>query len=308
MKTSQSACRRWIHTYGLGALFYMPFFILFLIFTIIPVFIGMGMSFTNYDMLRAPEFLGLDNYKNLFIFDENFSKALINTFVIGGIAGPVGYLASFLFAWILNNLRFKRLFTVILYAPSVAGGMGIMWDYLFSADRYGLINNILINIGLINSPIIWSADTDYIVPINILIIVWGSMGTGFLVFLAGLQNLDPQMAEAGRIDGIRNAFQELWFIILPQVKPQLLYGAISTIVASVGIFPSFGGFPSPNYVAHTLAAHIQDYGFVRFELGYASAICMVMFFLSFGLGQVVIRLLGEHDRKIRKPKAVKRRR
>ncbi len=298
MKASHSGIKRWTQKYGIGTLFYLPFFILFVLFTVIPVLIGMGMSFTNYDMLMKPEFIGLDNYKNLFILDENFAKAFQNTFIIGGIAGPVGYLASFLFAWVINNMKCKKLFTVIFYAPSIAGsGMMVIWDYLFSGDRYGFINNVLINIGIIQSPIIWNADTSYIVPINILILIWGSMGTGFLVFMAGLQNLDPQLSESGRIDGIRNSLQELWYITLPQVKPQLLYGAINTIVTSLGVFPTFGGFPSPNYVAHTFSAHIQDYGFMRFEMGYASAVSMVLFFLSFGLGQVVIRLLSERDAK-----------
>ena len=298
MKASRSWAKRWVQKYGMGTLLYMPCFILFVLFTIIPVIIGMAMSFTNYDMLMTPKFIGLENYKNLFIYDENFAKAIQNTFIIGGIAGPVGYLASFLFAWIINNLKCRKLFTVIFYAPSIAGsGMTVIWDYLFSGDRYGFINNLLINIGIIQSPIIWNADTDFIVPINILIMGWGSMGTGFLVFMAGLQNLDPQLTESGRIDGIKNVFQELWFITLPQMKPQLLYGAINTIVTSLGVFPSFGGFPSPNYVAHTLSAHIQDYGFLRFEMGYASAVSMILFVLSFGLGQVVIRLLTERDPK-----------
>jgi len=266
----------------------------------------MGMSLTDYDLLRSPSFVGFNNYQNLFMRDANFIKALQNTFIIGGIAGPAGYLLSFLFAWIINNLKFKRLLTIIFYAPSIAGGMSIIWTYLFSGDRYGLINNWLLNFGFISQPVIWNQNVDYIIPVNILIIVWGSMGTGFLVFMAGLQNNDIQLKEAGRIDGISNAFQELWFIILPQMKPQLLYGAITSIVGAVGIFPSFGGFPSPNYAAHTLSAHIQDYGFIRFEMGYASAICMIMFFLSFGLGQVVIRLLSE--RPERRPKRITLRR
>ena len=295
-----------IREYAMGLIFFAPFLILFTIFTVIPVVVGMGMSLTDYDLLRSPSFVGFNNYQNLFMRDANFIKALQNTFIIGGIAGPAGYLLSFLFAWIINNLKFKRLLTIIFYAPSIAGGMSIIWTYLFSGDRYGLINNWLLNFGFISQPVIWNQNVDYIIPVNILIIVWGSMGTGFLVFMAGLQNNDIQLKEAGRIDGISNAFQELWFIILPQMKPQLLYGAITSIVGAVGIFPSFGGFPSPNYAAHTLSAHIQDYGFIRFEMGYASAICMIMFFLSFGLGQVVIRLLSE--RPERRPKRITLRR
>lgn len=302
MKKRDSALRTWVRKYGIGTCFYMPFFLLFCLFTIIPVFISMFMSLTNYDMLGKGDFVGLENYANLFLYDDNFILALKNTFLIGGVSGVIGYLASFLFAWIINNMKLKKMYTVMFYMPSIAGGMTVIWDYLFSGDRYGLINNALINIGLLNQPIVWNQNTDYIIPINMLIIIWGSMGTGFLVFLAGLQNEDKQLLEAGRIDGIRTELQELWYIILPQMKPQLLFGAINSIVAALGIFPSFGGFPSPNYVAHTLSAHIQDYGFLRFEMGYASAISMVLFVLSFVLGQVVIRLLSEHT--VKRPKRI----
>ncbi|MBP3389448.1 MAG: sugar ABC transporter permease [Clostridia bacterium] len=302
MKKRDSALRTWVRKYGIGTCFYMPFFLLFCLFTIIPVFISMFMSLTNYDMLGKGDFVGLENYANLFLYDDNFILALKNTFLIGGVSGVIGYLASFLFAWIINNMKLKKMYTVMFYMPSIAGGMTVIWDYLFSGDRYGLINNALINIGLLNQPIVWNQNTDYIIPINMLIIIWGSMGTGFLVFLAGLQNEDKQLLEAGRIDGIRTELQELWYIILPQMKPQLLFGAINSIVAALGVFPSFGGFPSPNYVAHTLSAHIQDYGFLRFEMGYASAISMVLFILSFVLGQVVIRLLSGHT--VKRPKRI----
>ena len=299
----RAALGRFRRKYGIGTCFYLPFFLLFCLFTIIPVFVSMYISLTDYDMLGQMHFVGLKNYANLFLYDENFLLAVKNTFLIGGVSGVVGYLASFLFAWLINGMKLKKVYTVLFYMPSIAGGMTVIWDYLFSGDRYGLINNALINMGLLSQPIVWNCDVDWIVPINMLIIIWGSMGTGFLVFLAGLQNEDKQLIEAGRIDGIRSSAQELWYIVLPQMKPQLLFGAINSIVAALGVFPSFGGFPSPNYVAHTLAAHIQDHGFLRFEMGYASAVSMVLFLLSFILGQVVIRVLS--DRTPRRPRRIR---
>lgn len=300
MNKPRSAFRTWVRKNGIGSCFYMPFFLLFCLFTILPVFISIFLSLTDYDMLGKLHFVGLKNYVNLFMFDGNFQLALKNTFYIGGVSGLVGYLASFLFAWIINNMRMKKLFTVMFYMPSIAGGMTVIWDYLFSGDRYGLINNALINMGLMEQPIVWNQNADFIVPINMLIIIWGSMGTGFLVFLAGLQNEDKQLLEAGHIDGIHTQLQELWYILLPQMKPQLLFGAISSIAGSMGVFPAFGGFPSPNYAAHTLAAHIQDYGFLRFEMGYASAASTVLFLISFTLGQVVIHVLSDHTVKVPK--------
>ena len=197
MKSSRSPLRAWARKYGIGACFYMPFFLLFCLFTIIPVFVSMFMSLTDYDMLGHAGFIGLDNYANLFLHDGNFLLALKNTFLIGGVSGVIGYLASFLFAWVINNMKLKKLYTVLFYMPSIAGGMGVIWDYLFSGDRYGLINNALIRVGLLNQPIVWNQNAGWIIPINMLIIIWGSMGTGFLVFLAGLQNEDKQLIEAG---------------------------------------------------------------------------------------------------------------
>lgn len=176
--------------------------------------------------------------------------------------------------------------------------MSVVWLYLFSGDRYGLINNLLMNLGIINTPIVWNQDTNTILPVIILIQIWMSMGTGFLVFLAGLQNENKELLEAGQIDGIRNKWQELWLITLPQMKPQLLFGAINAVVGVFSVFDvamSFAGFPSPNYAAHTIVAHLYDYAFLRYEMGYASAISVILFAITFLIGQVLLRTLSSHD-------------
>lgn len=286
--------------YGIGTLFYLPFFIFFSIFTIIPVIISIGMSFTNYDMMRPPVFVGLNNYKLLFLTDDVFLLAVKNTLMISLIAGPAGYFASFFFAWVINRMKMKNAFALAFYAPSITSGvaMSTVWLYFFSGDRYGLINNMLMNFGIINKPIIWNQNPDTILPVVILIQIWMSMGTGFLVFLAGLQNTDQELYEAGRIDGIRNSFQELAYITLPQMKPQLLFGAVNTIVATFGTFDvavGFAGMPSSNYAAHTIVAHMYDYAFLRFEIGYASAVAVFLFTITFILGQVFMRLLSEKE-------------
>lgn len=281
-----------------GIVFFLPFFLLFSIFTILPVLISIGMSFTNYDMMRPPEFVGLNNYKLLFLTDDVFLLSLKNTFIISVIAGPAGYFASFFFAWVINNMKMKNAFALAFYAPSITSGvaMSTVWLYFFSGDRYGLINNALMNVGLINEPVIWNQNPDTILPVVILIQIWMSMGTGFLVFLAGLQNTDRELYEAGRIDGISSSFQELAYITLPQMKPQLLFGAVNTVVATFGTFDiavSFAGMPSSNYAAHTIVAHMYDYAFLRFEIGYASAIAVFLFAITFLLGQVFMRVLSE---------------
>ncbi len=290
--------RKLLRKYGPGTVFFLPFFVFFFIFTILPVLISIGMSFTNYDMMRPPEFVGLNNYRLLFLTDDVFMLAIKNTFIISIIAGPTGYFASFFFAWIINNMKMKNAFALAFYAPSITSGvaMSTVWLYFFSGDRYGLINNILMNIGIINEPIVWNQNPETILPVVILIQIWMSMGTGFLVFLAGLQNTDRELYEAGRIDGIRSAFQELAYITLPQMKPQLLFGAINTVVSTFGTFDiavGFAGMPSSNYAAHTIVAHMYDYAFLRFEIGYASAIAVILFAVTFLFGQVFMRVLTE---------------
>lgn len=289
-----------IRQYKYGTIFFMPFLVLFLVFTVIPVFTAFYMSFTNFDLLQIPRFIGLENYKLLFMDDEVFQIAIKNTLILAVITGPIGYFGSFFMAWGINRLKFRNFFSLCFYAPSITSGiaMSVVWLYFFSPDRYGLVNNLLISTGLTNSPILWNSDSNTILPIIMLIQIWMSMGTGFLVFLAGLQNTDPQIYEAGRIDGIRSDFQELYLLTLPQMKPQLLFGAINACVGAFSIFDiavGFAGMPSPNYAGHTLVSHLYDYAFLRFEMGYSSAIAVVLFLIVFVIGQALMKLLSSRN-------------
>ena len=203
-------------------------------------------------------------------------------------------------AWILNDMKGRTIFALAFYAPSITSGtaMAVIWGYFFSSDSYGLINNFLMNLGLISSPILWNQSVNLIMPVCIFIQIWMSMGTGFLVFMAGLQNANQELYEAGAIDGIKGRFAELFYITLPQMKPQLLFGAINTIAGSFGVFDvitSFAGFPTPNYAGHTLVAHVYDYAFVRYEMGYASAVSVILFLITFLFGKAVMFLLSSKD-------------
>ena len=283
-----------------GYAFMMPFLILFALFIILPVLISFGMSFTNYNMIESPDFLGITNYKLLILDDAEFLIALKNTLVFAFISGPIGFLGSFVMAWLINNLKARNLFSLAFYAPSITSGVALstVWLYFFSSDRYGLINNTLINLGILSEPIQWTQDVSTVLPVVILISIWMSMGTGFLTFLAGLQNLPQEINEAGMIDGIRNRFQELIYITLPQMKPQLLFGAINAAVGAFGVFDiavSVAGLPSPNYAAHTIVAHLYDYAFIRFEMGYASAVAIILFLITFVLGRIFMRVFSEKD-------------
>jgi len=284
----------------MGYLFLAPFLILFTTFVVVPVFYAIGLSFTNFNMLQPPTFVGLNNYLLLLLDDQIFLTAIANTLVFALITGPAGYFLSFFAAWAINQMKAKRFIALAFYAPSItsAVAMSVVWLVIFSGDRYGYANNILITLGLIESPIMWNTDPNYIMTVIIIISLWMSMGTGFLVFLAGLQSVPKEYYEAGSIDGIRSRFQELIYITLPAMKPQLLFGAITAIVAAFGVFDiavSVAGMPSPNYAGHTIVGHLYDYAFIRFQMGYASAIAVVLFLMTFILGRIVMRLLSSRD-------------
>lgn len=287
--------------HGTGYMLMLPFIVLFVIFTVIPVCVAIGTSLTNYNMLQSADFVGLNNYKLLLLEDDVFLIALKNTLIFSCITGPVGFMMSFIVAWVINNLkRGKGFFSLAFYAPSLTSSiaMSTIWLIMFSGDRYGYINNILYKIGIIAEPILWTQDAKYILPVVIIISVWMSMGTGFLVFLAGLQNIDPELYEAGEIDGVSNKFVELWYITLPLMKPQLLFGAIDSVVKSFGVFDvatQVAGMPSPNYAAHTVVAHLYDYAFIRFNMGYASAIAVVLFIMTFTLGRLCMSIFKSSD-------------
>ena len=284
----------------MGYAFLAPFVILFTIFVVAPVVTAIGLSFTNYNMMQTPQFVGLTNYRLLFLDDEVFMIGLANTLKFAIITGPVGYLLSFFAAWVINQLKFKRAFALAFYAPSICSGiaMSTVWMVIFSSDRMGYLNNILLNMGLIDEPILWNTDPNDIMGVVMFISLWMSMGTGFLVFLAGLQNVSKSYYEAAAIDGVKNKFQELFYVTLPMMKPQLLFGAINAITSAFGVFDiavSVAGMPSPNYSAHTIVSHLYDYAFIRFQMGYASAVAVVLFIITFALGKIVMRVLSSKD-------------
>lgn len=297
MRSSFKLTKRDLKEYSEGIIFILPFMVLFITFVIVPVLVSLYISLTNYDMLQTPEFIGIENYRTLFLDDDIFMLSIKNTALFAIISGPVGLLCSFIMAWIINQMRCRNLFAIAFYAPSITSGIAIstVWLYIFSPNRYGLINNALINLGIISTPILWNQDSRFILPVIILIQIWMSMGNGFLVFLAGLQNVNPEYYEAAAIDGVGTKFQELYYVTLPQMKPQLLFGCINAITGSFAVFDiaaGFAGIPSPNYAAHTIVAHLYDYAFIRFEMGYASAVGVILFLFTFVLSRIVMKALS----------------
>ena len=263
-------------------LFLLPYLLLFVTFFILPIATSIYYSFTYYNILEAPRFVGMQNYINLVLQDEVFLTAVKNTFVIAVVTGPIGYILSFLFAWFINELPrwLRTIAVVVFYAPSIAGNAFVVFSIIFRGDAYGYLNSFLMQFGLIDAPILWLLDPKYIMPVIIVVILWMSMGTGFLSFVAGLQGVDRSMYEAGYVDGIRNRWQELYYITLPSMKPMLLFGAVMSITSAFNVCDvprALAGYPSTDYAARTIVTHLFDYGFSRFEMGYASAIATVLF-------------------------------
>lgn len=259
-----------------------PFAILFTVFTIIPVVVAIGFSFTSFDMVNMPVFVGLENFERMLLEDEVFITALKNTLIFAFMTGPVGYILSFVFAWCINEFRpwLRSFLTLIFYAPSLTGNVYFVWTFIFSGDQYGFLNGFLMDMGFISEPITWLTDPKYNLWVCIIVVIWLSMGQGFLAFVAGLQNLNKAFLEAAAIDGIRNRWQELRHVTFPQMGPQLLFGAVMTISSAFAVgyqCSALTGFPSTDYSTHTLLLHMQDFGTIRYEMGYASTVAVFLF-------------------------------
>lgn len=274
-----------------------PYFILFFFFTVLPVLMSIGLSFTYFNMLELPTFVGWKNYIKLFLEDDIFLISLKNTLIFAVVTGPVSYMLCLLFAWIINEFRGKlRAFlTLIFYAPSICGNAYLVWNLILTGDRYGYLNGILLKLDIINEAKLWMQTEKYILPVLIVVQLWLSLGTGFLSFIAGLQTVDKSMYEAAALDGVKNRWQELWYVTLPAMKPQLMFGAVMQITQSFAVADisiNLAGNPSVNYAGATVVTHLLDYGSTRFDMGYASAIATILFLLMVGTNKLVQKILG----------------
>lgn len=262
----------------------IPYMAFFIFFTVLPVAAAILLGFTSYNMFSAPEFVGLKNYVDLFVSDTVFYTALKNTLIFAVITGPVSYFLCLFMAWLINEMPrcLRVLLTLAFYAPSLCSSVFFIWQYIFSGDSYGIMNSVLIRLGIMSEPVQWLSNTKYMLAIVIIVQLWMSLGTSFLSLIAGFQGVDRTLYEAGEVDGIKNRWQEFTYITLPMLKPQLIFSAIMQIVAAFsasGISQQLCGLPSTDYAAHTIALHIVDYGSIRYEMGYACAISTVLFVL-----------------------------
>lgn len=284
-------------------IFILPYGVLFLILIVLPVLVAIGLSFTYFNTIEMPKFVGFKNYIDLLTGDSVFLQhGISNTLMYSLIVGPIGYLLAFLLAWMLSQVphRIRTIYTVIIYSPSITGPimMSVVWKVIFSGDQTGYLNYWLMKLQLINEPIQWLQSPEHLMPIMIFIGLWGSMGVGFLAMLAGLLNIDKTLYEAAYIDGIRNRWQEVFYITIPSMKPQMLFGAVMAIIGTFnasGMAATLsGGTPPPQYAGWMIVDHANDYGFIRYEMGYASAITVVLLIIVVIFNKISYKLFGDN--------------
>ena len=278
-----------------------PFLIFFILMTVLPVAASMVLSFFNFDMVSFPTFAGLDNYIRMLLHDDIFPIVLKNTVLLAILTGPAGFLLSFVLAWFINEFgrTARSVFSFMFYAPSLAGNAVYIWQILFSSDSYGYINSFLMSLGITTEPIAWLSNSSYIVPIVVAVQLWSSLRISFLSNLSGLQNINTELYEAGAIDGIRNRWQELWYITLPGMKHMLLFSAVMQIASAFsisGIITQLAGYPTVGYAADTIVSYLSDVGTVKYEMGYASALSVVLFLIMLATRWLTNKLINKTGR------------
>ncbi|WP_173917627.1 carbohydrate ABC transporter permease [Halobacillus sp. Marseille-Q1614] len=286
------------------SIFLAPYLLLFTTFIIIPVAIAVGLSFTYFNTIEFPSFIGLANYVNIITQDNTFMQYVLpNTLMFSLIVGPGGYILAFMLAWMLAQISKgpRTVLALILFSPSMTAGvaMAVVWKIIFSGDQTGYLNNLLISMGFITEPIQFLQSPEYLMVIMILVTLWGSMGVGFLAMLSGVLNIDREIYEAAYIDGIRNRFQEIIYITIPSMKPQMLFGAVMAVVTTfqagaIGVELS-GQNPTPQNAGQLIVNHLEDFGFIRYEMGYAAALSVLLLLFIYGFSRVAMKLFGEKD-------------
>lgn len=281
-----------------------PFLICFVLFILLPIVCAVFLSFTQYDTVQAPRFVGLSNYLTLFTGDREFMQYVLpNTIVYALIVGPGGYVLSFLLAWLLSQLTKwpRTILTIVIYSPSVLGAVAqkVVWGVIFSGDRVGYLNSMLLSLKVIEQPVLWLTSSRFLMPIMILVGLWSSMGVGFLALVSGIMNVDGELYEAAAIDGVRKRWQEILYIMIPAIKPQMLFSAVMALVGTfnspgMGVALS-GSNPTPGYAGQLIVNHMDDYGFLRYEMGYAAALSVVLLILVWLFSRVAYRLFGEKE-------------
>lgn len=296
--------KRWVAREGAAYLFLAPYLVLFLVFIVLPIVMAAALSFTHFNAIELPKFAGIRNYVDLLTKDSIFTQYVLpNTLKFSFVAGPIAYILSFLLAWVLAQVQRgpRTVLALLIYSPSLTVGiaMQVVWKTIFNGDASGYLNSLLLKYGWIHQPIQWLQSPEHLMGIMMVVTIWSGMGIGFLAMLAGVLNINSELYEAGYVDGISNRFQEIIHITIPSMKPQMLFGAVMSVVTtfqagSIGVDLS-GSNPTPQYAGQLIVNHIEDYGFIRYEMGYASALSVLLLLIIWLLSKFVWKLFSEKE-------------
>jgi multiple sugar transport system permease protein len=299
----QSKGQRLAQVRKLGASYMMliPFLLLFLAFVIWPILNSFYLSFTKYSGIKAPEFIGFDNYIHLFS-DERFVTSLENTgiYVVAMVTlnSVLGLGIAMAFRkpnWVNQVCR------AMFFLPAVTSTVAtsVLWRAIFTGEDYGLANTVRHVFGL--ETISFFAQPEWTIPILVLVGLWGGVGYTMIIFLAGLQSIPGDLQEAAAIDGASSQ-QRFLFITLPLLKPTTLYIVITGLIGAFQIFdvvyllyPAVGNVGGPLDSALMIVPYLYDRGFDRFQLGYASSIAWVLFAIIFILTTINLRIGREKE-------------
>ncbi|MFH1798726.1 MAG: sugar ABC transporter permease [Candidatus Omnitrophota bacterium] len=272
--------------------------LLFFVFQLAPVFISFFWSFTRYDVVHAPRFVGLENYKNILFNDPLFWKAVFNTvvYVIGVV--PIGICLSLVLAVAIDQkIKFKNFFKSIFFLPTVTAivAVSVIWKWLYAGEKYGLFNYVIMKFGF--HPIDWLASPNWTLPSIMIMSIWAGVGYNMILFLAGLQTIPHVMYEAAEIDGA-GFWKKFFHITLPLLKPTIVFVSMMSFIFSFQVFEQVyimtggqGGIGGVLNSALTIVAYLYDKGFQKFHMGYASALAYIIFFWIFVLTMINKRLM-----------------
>lgn len=279
-------------------LFVAPVVVLFFVFVVGPLIASFYWSFTEFNGMQAPKWVGLSNYRNIFTNDPRFWKSIRNTifYTVGVI--PPGVALSLMLAIAVNQkIRFKNFFRVIYFIPSITSiiALSVIWKWLFAGEKYGLINYFLILIGL--KPIDWLMSTVWTLPAIMIMSIWAGIGYNMMLFLAGLQTIPTTIYEAADIDGA-GTWDKFRHITLPLLKPTMVFVVIMSFIVSFQVFEriyimteSEFGIGGVLDSALTVVAYMYDTGFRRFQMGYASALGYIVFVVVFLITIINVRFV-----------------
>jgi multiple sugar transport system permease protein len=273
-----------------GYIFVAPWIIGFLIFTLGPVIASFALSFTDYELIVAPVWVGLKNYRTLLTQDRLFGLSLYNTAYYSFFSVPLGIIVAFLLAMLLNvQLPGMKVYRTVFYLPTVTSGVAvsILWIWLFN-PQFGLINYLLRSIGLPAPG--WLVDPTWSKPAFILMSLWGVGGTA-VIFLAGLQGVPRSLYEAAEIDGA-NAWAKFWNVTVPMMSSVIFFNLIMGIIGSFQVFTSAyvmtRGGPQNSTLFYVL--YLFKKGFGMLQMGYAAAMAWILFLIILLLTLIQFRL------------------